>query len=383
MFQRKKPPKGGWLGFRRGVARGSVAPDLTGRQFKMNRDKQAGIQIARAVAALSIVYFHSWVSITRFPKDTAYPIPGLSSYGGYAVDLFFAVSGYVICLVISRDSFNLRSFLIKRVFRLYPLWLVMLTAFAASVWLWRGFQPRETLGFFLYSTTLLPTQGFPFYDIGWTLQHEIAFYFVAAMLAPIVGLRGLALFLLASTIVNRLIDLPWYLSYLASRHAEFLAGVLAFMAHDKTERFGFLLPAITGTALLILFAFYDPGLFAVGLFFLIVAFANLNPDQQSWWRKPATSIGDASYSVYLIHPMVFVVASSVVSKFPLAPLWIQEPIRFTCIFATMGISLLSWKYFETPIIRLGNRVAVMRWRPRSAVRGTAMPIPLHQNSDNP
>ena len=79
----------------------------------MERDKQVGIQVARAIAALSIVYFHSWVAVARFPKDTAFPIPGLSSYEWVAVDLFFAISGFVICLVSSRGSFSVLSFLIS------------------------------------------------------------------------------------------------------------------------------------------------------------------------------------------------------------------------------------------------------------------------------
>src|ERR1700735_3897837 len=78
---------------------------------------------ARAIAALSIVYYHSWTSIVRFPKDSAYQIPGLTTYGWFAVYLFFAISGYVICLVVSRETFRVPSFLIKRLFRLYPLWL--------------------------------------------------------------------------------------------------------------------------------------------------------------------------------------------------------------------------------------------------------------------
>jgi peptidoglycan/LPS O-acetylase OafA/YrhL len=311
----------------------------------MGRDKQVGIQVARAVAALSIVYFHSWVSITRFPAGTAYQIPGLTSYGWFAVDLFFAISGYVICLVVSRESFAVPSFLIKRVFRLYPLWLVMLTIFAVTAWLWRGLTPRETLDFFLYSATLLPTVGNPFYNVGWSLQHEIAFYVVVAAILPFFGLRGLVVFLLASALASRLIDMPWYLTYLADRHGEFLSGVLAFMLHDKTARFGFWLPCAVGITAMI-FGFVNTGTFPIGLFFLITAFANLNPTESAWWRKPATMLGHASYSIYLIHPMVFFTASSLVSKFPNAPLRVQEPIRFACIGIAITIPLVSWTYFK-------------------------------------
>lgn len=71
-------------------------------------DKLPGLQVARAVAALSIAYFHSWVALVRFPKDTVFPLPILTSYGGLAVDLFFAISGFVICLVLSRPSFSVQ-----------------------------------------------------------------------------------------------------------------------------------------------------------------------------------------------------------------------------------------------------------------------------------
>jgi exopolysaccharide production protein ExoZ len=86
----------------------------------------------------------------------------------------------VICLVVSRPSFDLASFLIKRAFRLYPLWLVTLTAFAVMALVWRGPLQTETIGYFFYSATLLPTEHFPFYDIGWSLQHEMVFYLIAA-----------------------------------------------------------------------------------------------------------------------------------------------------------------------------------------------------------
>jgi exopolysaccharide production protein ExoZ len=326
----------------------------------MNRDKQVGIQVARAIAALSIVYFHSWVSITRFPANTAHPIPGLTTYGWFAVDLFFAISGYVICMVVSRDTFRIPSFLIKRVFRLYPLWLVMLTTFAVTAWLWRGLLPQENLRYFLYSATLLPTFDYPFYNVGWSLQPEVAFYLIVAAIVPLLGLRGLVVFLLAATLAAHLIDLPWYLAYLGRYHGEFLAGVLAYMAHGTMLRFGFWRPALVGITLLVLLGYFSAALTPFGLFFIITAFANLMPSDGAWWRKPAIMLGDASYSIYLIHPMVFFTASSVVSKFPNAPLWAEEPIRFTCVGVALALALLSWRFFETPTIRLGNRIASLR-----------------------
>jgi exopolysaccharide production protein ExoZ len=111
------------------------------------------------VAALSVAYFHSWVALDRFPKGTAFQLSVLTEYGWLAVDVFFAISGFVICLVVSRPSFDVASFLIKRAFGLYPLWLATLTDFAVMAFVWRGPTETETLGYFLYSTTL-PTEQF-------------------------------------------------------------------------------------------------------------------------------------------------------------------------------------------------------------------------------
>jgi peptidoglycan/LPS O-acetylase OafA/YrhL len=319
--------------------------------------KLQGLQVARAVAAMTIVYFHSWVAIARFPKDTAYQIPGLTSYGHLAVDLFFAISGFVICLVVSRDTFDVRSFLIKRVFRLYPLWLVMLTIFAITAWRWRGLQPGEDLEFFLYSATLLPTHELPFYNVGWSLQHEMIFYLIALVLVPLFGLIGLVAFLTASTLAYHSLEMPWFLSSLASHHAMFLAGVLAFLMRAPMAKLRFFIPVIVGVTMFC--TLIVAGLFEwlpVALFFVMVALANLHPSETTWWRKPIMALGDASYSLYLIHPLVFFTMSAIVSKIPF-PLWSQEPIRFVCIAIIICASLISWRYFEKPMIHFGNNLA--------------------------
>jgi hypothetical protein len=165
--------------------------------------------------------------------------------------------------VVSRETFRVPSFLIKRVFRLYPLWLVMLFVFAVTASLWRGLQPFETPGYFLYSATLLPTFDYPFYNVGWSLQPEIAFYIIVAAIVPLLGLRGLVAFLLASAIAAHLVDGPWYFVHIARYYGLFLAGVLACMAHDKLARFGFWRPAVTGVTLVVLLGYFSEDLDAV------------------------------------------------------------------------------------------------------------------------
>ena len=245
-------------------------------------------------------------------------------------------------------------------FRFYPLWLATLTAFAVLALVWRAPTETETLGYFLYSATLLPTEQFPFYNIGWSLQHEMVFYLVAAAIVPLLGLYGLAAVLAASTVAFHTIEMPWYFSHFAMYHSEFLAGVLVFMARGQLARFGFWLPFAIGSASLYYFVVVWGGqpYVPIALFFLIAAFANIR-DGKARWLAPVGAIGDASYAIYLLHPLVFLVASAVVSKVSL-PIWSQEPIRAACFVVIVTMALASWRYFERPMIAIGNRLAARR-----------------------
>jgi peptidoglycan/LPS O-acetylase OafA/YrhL len=92
-------------------------------------------------------------------------------------------------------------------------------------------------------------------------------------------------------------------------------------------------------------------LFPVALFFLIWGFVGI---RESGWTRPIVAAGDASYSAYLIHPIVFLVASARVSKLS-PPIWSEELTRIACFAIILAVSLFSFRYFETPMIRFGNR----------------------------
>jgi exopolysaccharide production protein ExoZ len=111
-------------------------------------------------AALGIAYFHSWGVLRSFPPDAAFPIAILRDYGALAIDFFFAVSGFVICMVVSKSNFKPFPFIVRRAFRLYPLWIA--TSFAYLILTYYvGRSATQTPAFFAYSLTLLPSETFP------------------------------------------------------------------------------------------------------------------------------------------------------------------------------------------------------------------------------
>ena len=342
-----------------------------GYGFTMDNNKQAGIQIARAVAAIGIAYFHSWHVILSFPADSAHPIPLLKDYGFLAVNFFFAISGYVICIVATRTGFSSVDFLTRRVFRIYPLWIASSYVFLHLAKTIRGMSPQDTPFFIHYSLSLLPTKGYPFYDVGWSLQHEMAFYLLAALIVPVLGLTGLACALGLGAVLNTIVDLPWYFAQLLSYYPNFLAGMVAFAAYKHFQMLNGLFLIVLGFGMLsACIALAMPSAYPVAFCSMLLGFVSLTIKPGSILETVGTALGDASYSIYLFHALVFLVIYGHLQP-PLPPVWTEEFLRFGAIAATCILALVSWRVFETPFNRLGAYVASF------AVAGSKQPqLPL-------
>ena len=138
-------------------------------------------------AALIVVYHFGKIQLDHI--HNVWPIP----HGYLAVDLFFMLSGFVIALGY-RDAFtnnawaNYRIFLIKRIARLYPAYLVISTLFVLKIGLhWSGeetldrFHPYDVLG------NLLMLNGwglhiYPVIGVAWAASAELGSYVLLPLL---------------------------------------------------------------------------------------------------------------------------------------------------------------------------------------------------------
>jgi peptidoglycan/LPS O-acetylase OafA/YrhL len=78
----------------------------------------------RAIAVVSVIVFHAFPSV----------LPG----GYIGVDIFFVISGFLITSIIEREiadhSFSIKSFYLKRIKRLFPALIVVLSATLLFGW---------------------------------------------------------------------------------------------------------------------------------------------------------------------------------------------------------------------------------------------------------
>jgi peptidoglycan/LPS O-acetylase OafA/YrhL len=136
------------------------------------------VQIMRGLAAFMVVAHHCAWKGQQYSTD---PWRGFRA-GEAGVDLFFVISGFIMCEATNRRPIGFGAFLKARALRILPLyWLLSLVALAC--WRiapqWVNSKGGDTV--VLESFLLLPTTGLYLIQNGWTLSYEFLFYAIFAL----------------------------------------------------------------------------------------------------------------------------------------------------------------------------------------------------------
>jgi peptidoglycan/LPS O-acetylase OafA/YrhL len=220
------------------------------------------------------------------------PLPAwllwLFQHGGAAVDVFFILSGLVIVQSLASFSYRPRPFLIARVARIFPVFLVVF-AFAVAVqplpsgfpllewldqdstlrYLWPTGWPNDwaigiathlTMTHGLFPDGMLPYLWLEFLGAAWSLSTEWQFYLLALLIGARLGLRPLAWLFLAlaaaSIAWQVLAPEPWQFSraFLPNKAQYFALGIAsAIMVREGARGLGSYLPVL-GAALVLCLA---------------------------------------------------------------------------------------------------------------------------------
>lgn len=270
------------------------------------------IQYLRALAALLVLVHHVAGKTQQFITNT----PSDFAIGNMGVDLFFIISGFIMCLV--GKNMTVSSFIVARCIRILPLYwlLTSLALFIFMIWPDRVNASGGTTSV-LGSYTLIPIWGKFLLQNGWTLSYEFAFYvfFSLALLSRatwrLLIAAGLLILAVASSSWLRI---PVFNDTMM---LEFLLGMGVYAMRPRkggSTSAGILL-IVTGLAYLVLSFDFSPyrerfAIAGVSCALIVAGMLYLESWLQSWRStrigSVLLSLGDSSYSLYLSHPFTLV-----------------------------------------------------------------------------
>lgn len=287
--------------------------------------KLVTIQYLRGLAALLVLLSHALL-YPLAEQTLAY-----GRLGWMGVILFFAISGFIMVSVTDKGRFDPAQFMRRRVLRIVPLYWTFtfiaagLTLVAPHLFKTTIFDAQQLVLSLVFVPFYNPASHglHPLYKLGWTLNYEMFFYVCFALLAMLTARRrviGLTLAFAGLALAGRLAApgdaiLQFYTSFMP---LAFVAGAWLGLAQIEGRLALLPRPAIGLSAvigligLLVGFAEQsgrvEDGLafvgflaFAISAMSVLVRLDAVLP-RLAWLER----LGDASYSIYLVH--IFAVA---------------------------------------------------------------------------
>ncbi|MFC5496748.1 acyltransferase family protein [Caenimonas terrae] len=274
------------------------------------------IQLLRAWGAVLVLLHHYRLNYLAMGGANAL-LKAVMPYGFVGVDIFFAISGFIMMHVIhgrQADPENVRDFLGRRFLRIYG-WYLPCMAFGLAIMASYdpgAFADVDLLGSATLTSVVMHRLALP---ISWSLSYELYFYLAIALGWFFLG-RTLKAGLWAALVLLVLWSalVPYregtLLSFVTTPSIlEFLAGALFYVYKDKLAHRPLL--ALYAVASVVLFwlgvryqatnEFVRIRTFGAGAFFLLCLFVTLEQTGVLRAGRLASVLGDASYSVYLLH----------------------------------------------------------------------------------
>jgi peptidoglycan/LPS O-acetylase OafA/YrhL len=299
--------------------------------------------------------------------------------GSLGVSAFFVVSGFLMVYVHGKDFGGpraTRSFFARRIARIVPLyWLI--TILYGSKQIYFG---EDTFWNTIRSMFFIPYQSHgdlwrPVLGVGWTLNYEMAFYVIFGLALVfswgvwlVFGVFGSLALLNAFEAFGPHNVLDFWSKPII---LYFLAGVALGLARGRTSRgpsfavaFSVCVALLSAAALLAAVLHASPHHVAIAL--PIVAISSVavttfarEDFRESWVRRLAKRIGDASYSIYLTHTLVIAPAAKigVVKFFPEMPI---AAFTILMMIFTAAFGYGVYRYVERPLIKAWTRMFIAR-----------------------
>ncbi len=400
-----------------------------------------GLNSLRFYAALSVIHFHltqaTYIQgLSRFPP-LASVLDVIFPRGDSAVTMFFVISGFLITyLLLAEEQKNgrvdVRSFYIRRILRIWPLYyLAVILAFFVFPFVFgpgqnhlfgygfvfdvsdRGYWIK--LGFFLlllpntpFNINFATTPGFHLWSIGVEEQFYLLWPLLVRKFVRRIGWLSFTIILLkllSLVAVGLLLRNPEYsrtvwanslFRFLRDWQLEAMAcGAFAanLLFHNREQVLKVIFHPVVkyGSALLVIanIVTFDtdvpPFRFLLAVLYTVVLMnIAANPKPVFRFENRLTAfLGNISFGVYIYHLFVMYALLHLFNRIGFMPTRNNALVYVTMLYIqvyglTILIAALSYRFFETPFLRLKARFAIVR----STSTGTT-PFAVEPQADTP
>lgn len=307
------------------------------------------IQYLRGIAALLVVLHHA------AHKGFQYGNSSLDwlKIGSSGVDLFFIISGFIMCYTTHNKSIDFYTFIKNRIERIIPLYwffsvLALIIFLIAPQYVNSSGGNTGVLASFL----LIPNGQKYLVNNGWTLSYEFYFYAIFSLFILFNHNKkyryiNICLTILILTIIGTQIKTNiFFLNFIFSDFLlEFALGIVAFIIFKKIT-----INHLISTTMIV-FSFiwlvylnnnssiFNNSLnYAIPMFLLFNGFLHL----EMFFKKNNKYIpvfferlGSSSYSLYLVHPFILSPIALILNKLNLQ-IYVLFPILITATSIIAG-----------------------------------------------
>lgn len=342
-----------------------------------------GIHGLRGLAALAVVLFH-------FMHLSGIQAPGFLGFIAADFDkgvyLFFVLSAFSLMYSTERSIGRIGwviTFFTKRFWRIAPLFYLILGTMV-SWQLFRGEQvgSSKVILNLLFATAFSPQDGMV--PAGWTVAVEMLFYGIfPVLLLTVRSMRAAIALALVTTVVTYAGRTLLFHAYgesanfmFPSNLCFFAYGVLAFRIVQSEAPLSFVTkrvaPLLSLTAVALLLALPEDHFLREGAglgkilwglaFALLCIWRGAPSDGGSVGRSPAYLLGERSYSIYLMHPLVLWLLRPMLKKLyeAMSPAWGDIVAWGICAAILMVVLILiseaTYRFVELPGIHIGRWV---------------------------
>jgi peptidoglycan/LPS O-acetylase OafA/YrhL len=352
------------------------------------------LQIGRGVAALIVVLHHITAAGIFYLNFTLWG--GIFEVGWNGVDFFFVLSGFIIYYIHSKDlgkPLEWKRYFAKRLIRIYPIYWVIAIISLIFLIIGDGNISDSSLSgnllkssYVIKSLLLIPQKISPFLRVAWSLCYEMFFYIMFGF-CILLGRKTIFIFaafyliLLCSQLFHLFsFENSSVLSFFSSNYnLEFLIGIFAAWCFKSFESrrsdllarkwiiglflvAGILIFSVAWLCSLRFqanfnkFSIYNRLLYGISSALIIFSIANLKLKRENRVTGFFLLLGDASFVLYLIHPLILAVIFKLLLKIglPREGLSMDYGICLLSLLICVSVGILFHKRVETVILNFLN-----------------------------